>query len=44
MKAAVVGTDPTAPPMDVRDVPNPQPTRDMVVVRVNERHSTGSTR
>jgi len=34
MKAAVVETDPTAPPMDVREVPNPQPTRDMVVVRV----------
>ena len=34
MKAAVVETDPTAPPLDVREVPNPQPTRDMVVVRV----------
>src|SRR4051812_12174260 len=34
MKAAVVGTDPAASPLEVRDGPDPQPTGDMVVVRV----------
>ena len=34
MKAAVVGTDPAASPLDVREVPDPQATRDMVVVRI----------
>lgn len=34
MKAAVVGTDPAASPLDVRDVPEPQPSGDLVVVRL----------
>ena len=34
MKAAVVGTDPDAAPLEVRDVPTPRPTGDLVVVRV----------
>lgn len=34
MRAAVVGTDPTAPPLDVRDVPDPEANGDRVVVRL----------
>lgn len=34
MKAAVVGPDPAASPLDIRDVPEPQPTGDLVVVRL----------